>query len=463
MRLDERRGAPLLPDSAAHAAGDAVVVADASGQVRPSDLESAARGPGPLREGDQAAGSPDRRRRPEHAAAGIREPAPWPAHRRVRERRAARTLSGAVRQAGPDRVPRADDQRAPLRGPGRHGRHRRRRVHDQLLPREPGQLLDGLSLGRAAAARAVRFARPVIEGPARQARLLHPGLDLDRRTREVPQRHPLPGRPAHGLPRRPPARRGRCDHERRRDPPRLPGTGSVHEVDRPRDRARALRHGDQQGPPRPRALGQRRARPDALRRHLAAPVPEVAPGDAAPATGPVPRLMAELKDIDRALADLRTGADRLGQLLLELELDGDRKLLDDVKLEGATANRWSAVAGDLLAAWESHARVTATLERADELRGSRPRLGAQRLAELEELLDGQSELLRSALRDAKEASAIVRDAGAAWGTLTPRIAAAGGAVHAGGLDGLRGTCERLSAELAADPLSVDSTQVDALE
>src|SRR4051794_10657904 len=173
--------------------------------------------------------------------------------------------------------------------------------------------------------------------------------------------------------------------------------------------------------------------------------------------------MAELNDIDRALADLRTGADRLGQLLLELELDGDRKLLDDVKLEGATANRWSAVAGDLLAAWESHARVTATLERADELRGSRPRLGAQRLAELEELLDGQSELLRSALRDAKEASAIVRDAGAAWGTLTPRIAAAGGAVHAGGLDGLRGTCERLSAELAADPLSVDSTQVDALE
>ena len=42
--------------------------------------------------------------------------------------------------------------------------------------------------------------------------------------------------------------------------------------------------------------------------------------------------MAELEDIDRALADLRTAADRLGELLLELELDGDRKLLDAAPL-----------------------------------------------------------------------------------------------------------------------------------
>ena len=47
--------------------------------------------------------------------------------------------------------------------------------------------------------------------------------------------------------------------------------------------------------------------------------------------------MAELEDIDRALADLHTGADRLGGLLLELELDGDRKLLDATTLKGATA------------------------------------------------------------------------------------------------------------------------------
>ncbi|MEA2142101.1 MAG: hypothetical protein QOI64_531 [Solirubrobacteraceae bacterium] len=172
--------------------------------------------------------------------------------------------------------------------------------------------------------------------------------------------------------------------------------------------------------------------------------------------------MAELVDIDRALADLHTGADRLGRLLLELELDGDRKLLDDAPLKGATASRWSAVAGDLLAAWESHAELTATLERADELRGSRPRLRAERRTELEALLGGRPERLRSALQAAEEAAAIVAEAAAAWGALTPRISAAGDAIRAGGLDGLDGAYERVCADLAADPLSVPA-QVDALE
>ena len=169
--------------------------------------------------------------------------------------------------------------------------------------------------------------------------------------------------------------------------------------------------------------------------------------------------MTALEDIDHAFAELQADIDRLGELLLELELDGDRKLLDDAPLEGATARRWSAV--DLLAAWDSHAQLTAALERARELRGSRPR--AERRAELERLLHEQSGLLRPALRTAEEAGAIVAQAGAAWLALTPRIAAAADAIQAGGLDGLRAECERLSAELAADPLSVEQAQVDALE
>lgn len=173
--------------------------------------------------------------------------------------------------------------------------------------------------------------------------------------------------------------------------------------------------------------------------------------------------MAQLHDIDRALADLDTGVSRLGERLLALELDSDRKLLDGAKLEGATAKRWSAVAGDLLAAWGSHAELTATLERADELRGARSRLSSTRLAELAQLLDGRSRLLRSALQAAEEAGAVVADAGAVWATLTPRIAAAGDAIEGGGLAGPRAAYERLSADLAADPLSVDSAQVDALE
>ena len=69
--------------------------------------------------------------------------------------------------------------------------------------------------------------------------------------------------------------------------------------------------------------------------------------------------MSAAADIDRTLAELRDGADRLGEQLLALELDGDRKLLDDVALEGETAARWSAVAGDLLLAWDEHAQLTA--------------------------------------------------------------------------------------------------------
>ena len=173
--------------------------------------------------------------------------------------------------------------------------------------------------------------------------------------------------------------------------------------------------------------------------------------------------MAELEHIDRTLAQLRAGTARLGELLLDLELDGDRKLLDGTTLAGVTASRWSAVAGDLLAAWESHAQLTAALERAGELRGSRSRLSSERLDELSELLDGRSARLQPALHTAEEARAVVADAGAAWAALTPRIAAAGEAIQAGDLDGPRGAYERLAAELAADPLSVDPAQVDALE
>ena len=45
-----------------------------------------------------------------------------------------------------------------------------------------------------------------LDGPPRQARLLDPGIDLDRRARQVPQRHPPSRPPAHRLPRGPPAR-----------------------------------------------------------------------------------------------------------------------------------------------------------------------------------------------------------------------------------------------------------------
>ena len=173
--------------------------------------------------------------------------------------------------------------------------------------------------------------------------------------------------------------------------------------------------------------------------------------------------MASLDDIDRVLADLQAGNDDLGERLLELELDGDRKLLDGGRLSGETALRWSAAATNLLAAWEAHAQLAATLERAAELRGARGRGRTARLAELDELVDGHADLLGSALAAAGEAAAIVRAAGGVWESLTPRLDAAGAAIEAGALEAPRAQYEALRAMLAADPLSVDAATVDELD
>ena len=174
--------------------------------------------------------------------------------------------------------------------------------------------------------------------------------------------------------------------------------------------------------------------------------------------------MAELEDIDRALADLHTGADRLGGLLLELELDGDRKLLDATTLKGATATRWSAV--DLLGA-----------------------CGVARAA------DGDRSRARTSCADrcppgCPRASAAAEPSSARWSTgpgrsscarrcrprkrrarSWPRPARRGERSRRGidppsmpgRLHGWASECEQLVADLAADPLSVDPARVDALE
>jgi hypothetical protein len=173
--------------------------------------------------------------------------------------------------------------------------------------------------------------------------------------------------------------------------------------------------------------------------------------------------MTTLADIDRSLAALRTGTDELGERLLELELDGDRGLLDAAQLTGATATRWSAAAANLLTGWQSHAQLTAILERADGLRGSRRRVRPDRLVELGELLDGPGELLVATAAAVDEAAAVVREAGAAWEAFTPQLAAAGAALAGAALDVPLVEHERLTAALAADPLSIDPGQIDALD
>ncbi len=192
-------------------------------------------------------------------------------------------------------------------------------------------------------------------------------------------------------------------------------------------------------------------------------------------------------DIDRALTELRRDVDELGARLLELELDDTRKLLDTVGLTGATAERWSSVSASVLEAWRGHALLEQLLERTAELRGERSRLRPERIAELQQLVDGPSielsrsdrvapgELVARLTAVADDALAVVGAVAVAWESATPRLDAARAALEVlvAPMDGavaaepavlasLEDELDRLAQTLATDPLSKDEPQIDAL-
>jgi hypothetical protein len=206
-----------------------------------------------------------------------------------------------------------------------------------------------------------------------------------------------------------------------------------------------------------------------------------------------------LEDTDRALQRLRDAAERIRANLLELELDPNRRLLDESALEGGTAARWSAASATLTQLWEWHALLDALLERAAALRGAR-RPRPDQLAELGALLEGPSlafastevplaqrdllgtskatqrctpdELLARMSGAFDEAKPVVADVGRAWETLGPRLRAARAQLAhckqlARELDDERGDLEAAEQRLAAlgdalarDPLSIADSDVE---
>ena len=108
-----------------------------------------------------------------------------------------------------------------------------------------------------------------------------------------------------------------------------------------------------------------------------------------------------------------TTAGDIRALLLELELDIDRRLLDSGSLSGLTAERWAPASAALQRAWENEGRVEGV----------------------------------------EDAAALVSEVGAIWERLTPRLAALGEGREQ----------ERLMAALRADPLGFDPASIDALE
>ena len=78
--------------------------------------------------------------------------------------------------------------------------------------------------------------------------------------------------------------------------------------------------------------------------------------------------------------DLRSAAEAASSVLLELELDPTRELLEKASLTGVTAERWNAASAALLDAWAAQAELEAVIAQAGALRGRRQRESARALA-----------------------------------------------------------------------------------
>jgi hypothetical protein len=205
-----------------------------------------------------------------------------------------------------------------------------------------------------------------------------------------------------------------------------------------------------------------------------------------------------LAELDTTLADLRFACERIGANLLDVELDPASELLDG--LQGVSAARWSAAGETLLELWRCHGLLEQLLARADAVRGTRGRVNAGRLAELDELLNGASIVVsagpaavtqRTLLGTARctprelvarmspafaDANAALAEITRAWDELTPRLAvardaldeaseraAALGDAEIAALEGPRKRHAELTATLAHDPLAVSAEEVEALE
>ena len=97
-----------------------------------------------------------------------------------------------------------------------------------------------------------------------------------------------------------------------------------------------------------------------------------------------------LDHIDRELARLRDAVDRIGETLLDFELEESRILLDTLPLEGTSAATWAAARADIAQLWRWHGLLAAHVERAEELRRKRATPRPGQAAALDELLAGAS-------------------------------------------------------------------------
>jgi hypothetical protein len=197
-----------------------------------------------------------------------------------------------------------------------------------------------------------------------------------------------------------------------------------------------------------------------------------------------------IEAVDLRIRSLTGAVEDSAEVLLALELDPTRQLLEKSILQGATAAAWASTSSALMQAWEAQAALEDHVHRVRDLRGSRTRVGRDRLRELEALVDGRvlatpgspgarrsaAELLSSSAAAVEDARRFVARVAEVWDALVPRLTTANATLRACAdlLDELgttpgddvtetRTELARVTAAVAADPLAATPESVDALE
>jgi hypothetical protein len=211
-----------------------------------------------------------------------------------------------------------------------------------------------------------------------------------------------------------------------------------------------------------------------------------------------------LLELDQERERLVVTSEHIGSNLMELQRDPTREMLDLAVLDGVTASRWAAAAQSNDQLWSWFTKLTALLDEANRLRGTRRSLSAAQESELRSLLTGPSIELADTtvpihvrqLDDARRTSSrctpdelidmmtrafndlrdVVAATQFAWDQLVPRVAAARArldeiANEPRGLDSevapelarLRPRLDELGRRLMADPVAADAAEVDRIE
>lgn len=200
-------------------------------------------------------------------------------------------------------------------------------------------------------------------------------------------------------------------------------------------------------------------------------------------------------DPDSRLHQLHLAAERITNNLVELEIDPSRQLLEASRLEGRSAERWSAGSGALTELWRRRGLLEGLLEQADGLR-DRDALRSLLEGPSIELSDGLVPLaerhLLATARVAERCSAeelltwmaaafdevkdVLAELTGPWDALTPRLDAARRVLAAArkladelgesgdaDLESAAETLQRVTARLTSDPLSVSPQAVEAVQ